>query len=263
MKTCAFVLAVAAAGCAMAGPDETAHDYLALGDSVAFGYDPLVDLNATEVTGYPEMLAEKRGLVVTNLACPGEATGGFVSPTGADNHCRENREQYPLHVAYDGTQLAAAVDYLRGHTPELVTIDIGANDIYLLDHICNRDLACIAENLVSTITAYRNNLDFIFAQLRKVYDGPLVAMTIYNPYPGDATAGYAIDQIDSVLAERIAVHHGILADGKAAFASASADPCAAGLLIRMPDGTCDVHPTPAGAAVLSDAIDAAIGSAPQ
>jgi len=260
MKVCALVMATAAAGCATAMPaDEHGHDYLALGDSVAFGFDPLVDLKTHEVAGYPEVLAARHGLHVTNLACPGEATGGFVSPTGADNHCRENREQYPLHTAYDGTQLAAAVAYLRDHEPELVTIDIGANDIYLLDHICNRDFACIAANLVSTITDYRKNLDFILTQLRSVYDGPLVALTIYNPYPGDDTAQYAIDQIDSVLAERAALHDGILADGNAAFAAAAdGDPCKAGLLIAMPDGTCDVHPTPAGAKVLADAIDASL-----
>lgn len=255
--------AAVATGCAAGAPLEgPAPTYLALGDSVAFGFDPLVDLKTHAVSGYPELLGEARGLEVTNLACPGEASGGFVSPTGADNHCRENRRAYPLHAAYDGTQLQAAMDYLAA-TPEtaLVTIDLGANDVFLLDHLCGRDLTCILGNLVTTMGEYEHNIEFIFTQLRKVYDGPLVALSIYNPYPGEATAQYAIEKIDALLADRIAMHGGVLANGLAAFAQASGgDPCKAGLLIPMGDGTCDVHPTPAGAQVLADAIDSALGA---
>ena len=253
-------LVAAATGCASASSDGGTPGYLALGDSVAFGFSPRVDLKTQQVSGYPELLAAQRGLAVENLACPGEATGGFVSPTGADNHCRENRQAYPLHVAYDGTQLEAAVEYLA-YAPEtqLVTIDIGANDVFLLDHLCGRDLTCILTNFVATMSDYDRNVDFIFTQLRKVYTGPLVALSIYNPYPTDTTAQYALDKIDGELADKIASHGGILADGMSAFAAAShGDPCAAGLLIAMPDGTCDVHPTPAGAKVLADAIDAAL-----
>lgn len=257
----AALVAAAASGCATAAmPDDGPPSYLALGDSVAFGFSPLVDLTTHQVSGYPELLAQRRGLAVTNLSCPGEATGGFVSPTGADNHCRENRKDYPLHVAYQGTQLQAAVDYLaNAPDTQLVTIDIGANDVFLLDHLCGRDLPCILANFVTTMGDYERNVDFIFKQLRKVYDGPLVALTIYNPYPTDQTAQYALEKIDLALAELIHAHGGILADGMAAFAAASSgDPCKAGLLIAMPDGTCDVHPTEKGARVLADALEASL-----
>ena len=259
------VAVTAMSGCATAveSGDHPAR-YLALGDSVAFGFSPLVDLKTTEVSGYPELVAARRGLEITNLACPGEASGGFVSPTGADNHCRENRQQYPLHAAYDGTQLQAAVDYLtRFPDTELVTIDLGANDVFLLDHLCGRDLTCILTNFVATMGDYDRNLEFIFARLRSVYRGPLVALTIYNPYAADETAQYAIEKIDAALADKIAAHGGVVADGLAAFATAAnGDPCKAGLLIAMPDGTCDVHPTAAGARVLADAVDAALSTTP-
>jgi lysophospholipase L1-like esterase len=254
-------LVVATSGCALANrTDAEPPKYLALGDSVAFGFNPLLDLRTHTVSGYPEVVAAERGLSITNLSCPGEATGGFVSPTGADNHCRENRQAYPLHAAYDGTQLDAAIDYLT-HNPEpqLVTIDIGANDVFLLDHMCGRDLTCILTNFVATLDAYHRNLDTILEKVRHVYAGPLVGLTIYNPYPADRTAQYAIEQIDSALAAKIRYHGGIVADGLGAFATAGVgDPCKAGLLIALPDGTCDVHPTPAGANVLADAIDAAL-----
>jgi len=263
MKVWTLVAAVTAAatGCASAmDPAPATPRYLALGDSVAFGFSPLVDLKTTQVSGYPELLAARRGLEITNLSCPGEASGGFVSTTGHDNHCRENRQQYPLHVAYDGTQLQAAVEFLAANpSTELVTIDLGANDVFLLDHMCNRDFQCILTNFVTTMGDYQRNLDFILTQLRKNYDGPLVALSIYNPYPADTTAQFAIEKIDTALTDQIATHHGVLANGLAAFSSASNnDPCKAGLLIGMPDGTCDVHPTVAGAKVLADVIDAAL-----
>ena len=56
---------------------------------------------------------------------------------------------------------------------------------------------------------------------------------------------------------------GIVADGFAAFQGPSAafggSPCAAGLLIRLPGGTCNIHPSPAGHQVLAAAIADAIG----
>lgn len=243
-------------GCALAGSNEPSTTYLALGDSVAFGYDPLVDLNRDTVQGYPEAIAAARGLDVTNLACPGEASGGFMAPNGADNGCRENRAAYPLHVDYEGTQLQAAVEFLNAH-PEtaLVTIDLGANDVFLLDHICQRDFNCILTNFISTATQYNANLSFILAQLRKAYAGPLVALSIYNPYPQDTTAQYALDKINEILVEQTHAHGGEVADGMSAFANAAEDPCAGGLLIKMPDGSCDVHPTPQGAAVLAGAVE--------
>ena len=261
MKTSLLVAAMAAAtGCASAVPGESAPTYLALGDSVAFGFSPLVDLKTQRVSGYPELLAERHGLEVTNLSCPGEATGGFMSPTGRDNKCRENRQAYPLHVDYEGTQLQAAMEFLTANPQtQLVTIDIGANDVFLLDHMCGRDFNCIVANLVTTMDDYSKNLEFIFAQLRKVYDGPLVALAIYNPYPADATAQYALERIDAMLADKIRARNGAFADGMTSFAAAAnGDPCAAGLLIEMPDGSCDVHPTAAGAEVLADTIDSVL-----
>lgn len=252
-------IVAALSGCATAAlSEDQAPSYLALGDSVAFGFDPRVDLTTHEVRGYPEVLAERRGLTVTNLACPGEASGGFMDPRGIDNHCRENRQQYPLHVDYDGTQLSAAMEYLSA-SPNvgLVTIDLGANDVFLLDHLCGRDLSCILSNFVTTLHDYDKNLDFIFTQLRKVYDGPLVALTIYNPYPGDSTAQYALEKINHVLAEKVEARGGIVADGMSAFAG---DPCKGGLLIGMPDGSCDVHPSEQGAAKLADVIEQQLGA---
>lgn len=240
--------------------------YLALGDSVAFGFDPLVDTQRTAAfAGYPEVLAARRDLPVANASCPGEASGGFISPTGADNHCRENKAAYPLHVAYDGTQLEYALAYLADH-PEtaLVTIDLGGNDVSRLNDVCAGEVGCLLESFGPMLIDYSNNLDAIFAALRGAYDGPLVALAIYNPKPDDATYQFGLERLNGALAARAAEHDAILADGAAAFAQAagSEDPCAAGLIIALPDGTCDIHPSALGDEVLADAVEAALTDAP-
>lgn len=70
--------------------------------------------------------------------------------------------------------------------------------------------------------------------------------------------------LNSVLAGVAAQFGGVVADGFGAFQVASAgfggDPCAAGLLIRLPDGTCNIHPSPEGHQLLADAIATAIGA---
>jgi len=270
MRAAALLLLLVAACASDAGDASPAADagaagppaYLALGDSVAFGFDPLVDTARTaEFVGYPEVLAARRELALSNASCPGEATGGFISPTGTDNHCRENKAAYPLHVAYDGTQLDYALAYLADH-PEtaLVTIDLGGNDVSHLNDMCAGEVGCLLDGFGPMLLDYGNNLDTIFAALRGAYDGPLVALAIYNPRPDDATYQFGLDRLNGALAARAAEHGGILADGFAAFATAAGggDPCAAGLLIALPDGTCDIHPSPLGDQVLADAIEAAL-----
>jgi lysophospholipase L1-like esterase len=245
------------AGCAageMAPPDEPPQ-YLALGDSVAFGYDPRTDHQSD--SGYAELLASERALTVTNASCPGEASGGFISPDGNDNHCRENKAAYALHTSYKGTQLAFAIDFLRKHPgTTLVTIDLGGNDVGKLNEMCAGELTCILGGMVSTLHEYDANMHYIFSELRKVYDGPLVGIGIYNPYgAGDSTAEWGLGKLNSLMASQLQLHGGLFVDGLAAFKAVSADPCADGLIIKMPDGSCDIHPSPKGHEVLARAIE--------
>src|SRR5256712_13606856 len=67
-----------------AAAEKEARGYLALGDSVAFGFDPLArDFSEAEnFVGYPEALAALLDVDVVNASCPGEASGGFIPPSG-------------------------------------------------------------------------------------------------------------------------------------------------------------------------------------
>src|SRR5690348_6349943 len=105
--------------------------YLALGDSVAFGYTPLAQppRDLKNYHGYPEIVSKGVHLKVANASCFGETAGHFLSLVAPDTGCQAWRAVFPLFAEYSGTQMDYAVDYLKeSKKAELVTIDIGIND---------------------------------------------------------------------------------------------------------------------------------------
>src|SRR3954453_10383731 len=70
--------------------------YLALGDSVSFGYQepqvvPAPDYpRASTFLGFPEHLASRLRLKLSNAACPGETSGSLLDAKAQSNGC-ENR----------------------------------------------------------------------------------------------------------------------------------------------------------------------------
>jgi lysophospholipase L1-like esterase len=279
----ALVLAVAvgsSAGAASAGPvngSDRNGTYLALGDSVAFGYVPPQAVPAPRYqvqhsfVGYPEYLAQQLDERVSNASCPGETSQSMLVAGAPSNGCENSpgspfgyRTLYPLHVQYRGTQMEYALHYLAAHRhTRLVTIDIGANDTFL----CEETTAdgCSAE-LPGVLNEIATNLATIFHELRDVagYRGPIVVLTYYSLSYSDPAEVLDAEYLDLVLAGVTAANGGIVADGFAAFEGPSlaygGDPCAAGLLIKLPDGSCNIHPSPAGHRLLAAAIAKAIGA---
>jgi lysophospholipase L1-like esterase len=176
------VTAVAGAGSALAAPASAKAPapaktwYLSLGDSLAQGVQPN-SKGVDHITnqGYPDQLfkALHPGNPTLNLAklgCPGETTatminGGICKYTGVKS------------------QLAAAVRFLKAHQGhiQLVTIDIGANDL-------NKCIAGDPSKLVQCLTAafkkVQANLTTIMKRLRGAPGGaqvPIVGMTYYDP----------------------------------------------------------------------------------
>ena len=97
--------------------------YLALGDSVTFGYEEAQVVpapnyaDASSFLGYPELLGSELHLTVANAACAGETSSSLIDPTAQSNGCENTptkgnvgyRTMFPLHVNYSGSQLAYAV----------------------------------------------------------------------------------------------------------------------------------------------------------
>jgi lysophospholipase L1-like esterase len=280
-----FVVAIGAAvgaGTTSADPvngSDANGTYLALGDSVAFGYVPPQAvptpkyLVAHSFVGYPQYLAQQLRERVSNASCPGETTASLLDAGAQSNGCENSpgspvgyRTLFPLHVQYQGTQMAYALHYLAvHHHTRLVTIDIGANDAFLCQETTQDQCSSPAE-LAAVAGQIASNLGTIFDDLRDGagYQGPIVVLTYYSLSYSDPVALAGAQFLDSVLASVTTAHGGIVADGFGAFQGPSStfggDPCAAGLLIKLPDGTCNIHPSPTGQRLLAAAIAQAIGA---
>jgi lysophospholipase L1-like esterase len=127
--------------------------YVAIGDSLAFGYtQEKFDLNlptenpANFEGGYPNVVAKKlvgpekhagNALHLINLGCPGETSDGIVghalgNPGPEYNPCGyHNLAGFPLHVPFGGaSELEAAIGAVSnpGMPVKLISINIGSND---------------------------------------------------------------------------------------------------------------------------------------
>ena len=246
-------------------------EYLALGNSVAFGFnsDPSLDRsNADNFIGYPTPVAAALKENLTNASCPGETSSHFISLTGSDNGCGTYRLNFPLHVAYSTTQLKFADGFLQSHPKTLVvSIDIGANDLFVLENGCGgastpAEINCILSGLPGMLATLSANLDTIYGHIRNLdgYHHKLVALNYYSLNYSDPVGTSVISQVNQVVAGRTLAWGGIVADGFAAFAAASTayggDTCAAGLRIVVLSSplTCNIHPSPAGRDLLAQAV---------
>jgi lysophospholipase L1-like esterase len=255
--------------------------YLALGDSVAFGFVPAQAVpppnyrSAHSFVGYPEDVAQALRVRVFNASCPGETTDSMLTTGVVSNGCENSpgsptgyRTLFPLHVQYQGTQMAYALKYLAVHRhTQLVTIDVGANDVFLCQETTTDHCASAAE-IQAVLQEIQANLTAIYTQIRDVaqYQGPLVALTYYSLDYSDPVQVAGTQLLDSVIASVTEAFGGKVADGFAAFQVPSAafggSPCAAGLLIKLPNGTCNIHPSPAGHLLLAQAIENVVGALP-
>jgi len=240
-------------------------EYLALGDSVAFGYNPLLvpsqASNPSVFVGYPDIVAQRLGLQLTNASCPGETSGGFLSTTnGQDYKCLGYRFFFPLHVNYSTSQLAFALSFLASHpNVQLITMDIGANDVFKAGTACSANPTCITPVLVGIDV----NLRTIYAEIRNVahYQGMIVTLDYYG-LTYDVAGQAGTNALNAPIIDATQAYGGIVASGFDAFEARAlahdGSSCAAGLLIVLSPGTCDVHPSPRGRNALAGAIVQAI-----
>ena len=261
---CALILIASASVTLAQNPNNAIKDtrYLALGDSLSFGYNPTVPVNLNNYHGYPEFVSDGIHKKVANASCFGETSGSFLSLTAPDLGCHQWRAAgLPLYVPYTGTQMDYAVNYLLNNpNPDFVTINIGGNDLGLLQVECNFDLTCELPKLNGVLAAYGENLFTIFTNLRvqAKYKGPIVLLTYYVFNYLDPTQVGAFTALNGI-ASGIATSFGAkIADGFTAFQIAATpfggDSCKAGLLIELPDGTCDTHASLKGQLLLAATV---------
>jgi len=257
--------AVLASG-ARADTDSATHYYLSLGDSLATG------TNATEVgvaytdRGYADQLhatlaADDRKVELKKLGCPGESAAsmrfGSQPPTEVLS-CGSPRF-YKNFLYPKGTQLAEAVSFLEAHKGkvDLVTIDIGANDIQRFDAQGNL-VVCVfpPEDCDSEMPRLLRNIEAVLAELRAAAgpDVPIVGMTYYNAFAplGDPVVNARVDALNALLAATYASAGMAVADVDGAFKDG-------GLIANVCAWTwfCtqfDTHPNTTGYGVIAQAF---------
>jgi lysophospholipase L1-like esterase len=250
--------------------------YLALGDSVTFGYmEPTVvpapDYgDAASFPGYPEQLGSRLRLSVANASCPGETSASLVNASAPSNGCEnspshnpaDNYRNNPLHVKYKGSQLAFALSYLKSHkNVRLVTLMIGANDFFLCQETTpdgcaseqNATAAAVTKNIHTILSAIRNKAH---------YTGQLVMVNYYSlnySVPAVNAQSQLLNKVQDAAAKPFGVK---IADGYGEFQAASAhsgdNTCTAGLLTQLSAGGCGIHPSYAGQALLAQALEKTI-----
>lgn len=244
--------------------------YLALGDSIAFGYSPLVDYTEESVqgglfVGYPEVVASKAHFNLTNVACTGETTGSFIDKTAKDNGCYSG--DAPMHdhlkVNYDVSQLDFALDFLnKNPDTKLITLTLGGNDILLVEDECNLQAVpflCKASKLASTAITIGKNLGSIIDSIHKTgYKGQIIFLTQYARNFKDPIQTLALGTIQTEVRLIAHLKKFDVASGYDAFNKAAAafdgDTCKAGLIILKEDGTCNQHPSAKGREILGQAV---------
>ena len=251
--------------------------YLALGDSITFGYvshpapsdgtNPFADPD--NFTGYPTFVGAARGLHPVNAACPGETSSSMITIGLPDAGCAGYRSSYPLHVAEAGiTQLPFAEAFLRGNPDtRLVTIAIGLNDVGLAAGRCGgpESAQCVERTLPPVLTTLRSNLTAIVRALRATGTHATIVLVNYYAleYANPETVAI-VRALDSTIARAAAAEHLRVADTYDAFKRAAdgtnGDACAAGLFGpgRSTLGPCDIHPDAAGQQVLAATVESAL-----
>ncbi len=216
------------------GANGVGNTYLALGDSLAYGYHQAQFKSELENTGKVNPANFNDGYVddfgralklfnhklqIVNDGCPGETTETMIKGSGAygPEYCAGGPTGSPfpkafLHHSYPGTQLEDALAVAKGPGVGTITLDIGANDILqFLGHTCGfpATFTCSNEEVEAEIGHVVKNVGFILAQLRAAApQAKIIFVSQYNPYPtvlqpegtGDATVEALNGAIKNVAA---------------------------------------------------------------
>ena len=263
----ASILLILSSSVALFAADSAAkRPYLALGDSVSFGFITNAGfeyVNPENFIGFPDYVGQALKLHTSNAACPGETSGSFLSPSAPDDGCRFYRSQVPLHVSYTSTQLDFAVSFLKSH-PEtrVVSIGLGANDVLLLRTQCAGDPTCIALELPHVLFAVETNLVTILSNLRAAgFKGIIVVVNYYSVDYSNTNETVITASLNQTLAAASAQAGSVVADVFTAFQAAAGPAgghtCNVGLLNASPQNqfACDIHPSQSGQKLIASIVE--------
>lgn len=252
---------------ASAAPTAPRGYYLALGDSMTYGVQPAKAAKGLPPsafdTGYVDVLAARLralapGIRVVNYGCPGESTVTF-----AKGGCPWLAEGKRLHDAFRGSQLGAALSFLRAHPGEVspITVTLWGNDFFPLVDACKGDPACVQKRT----GPIASRLGAILTRLRQAApSADIVATGAWNPgAEGFAQTDPVFRSLDAQIRRAAVPAKARVADMRSVF-NTGASPAARSARICSLTFMCaqgDPHPKDAGYRAMANAFLAASGYA--
>jgi lysophospholipase L1-like esterase len=250
-------------------------EYLALGDSAVFpflqgaGYEYFYPTN---FVGYADWTGLALGLTTVNASCPGETTSSYLT-IQFSNGCIQYRFLFGLHVDYpalDTTQSDFATAFLEQHSDvALLTIQVGANDLSLLEQQCadnEQYEQCITNGAPQVFAKAQANMQTALAQLRDTgYSGPIVIVNYYSVDYTNQFLTQLIVGLNQAITAAAPAYGAVVADVFSAFKAAAmggrgrGDTCKAGLLngsnpVTNP-ASCDIHASQSGHKLIAQTIE--------
>jgi lysophospholipase L1-like esterase len=234
--------------------------YLALGDSIAYGFQP-TKANASPAavkTGYVDFFASRLRklspkLQVVNYGCPGESALTF-----ARGGCDWLKHGGKLHDRFRGSQLTAALSFLRAHAGKVspITVTLWGNDLPL-------PLSQNAKRAPQAIRSFGKRFSSILRQLRAAApSAEFIVSGAWNPEADRLTQSEALYRsVDAAIrrsatALRVRIADMFTAlDGTGSAKAQKARLCS--LTFYCSKG--DPHPTDAGYRVMAAAFMTASG----
>jgi lysophospholipase L1-like esterase len=232
--------------------------YLALGDSITYGFQPTkVEAPPSAVSGYVDLFAARLRrlapkLEVVNYGCPGESTVTFTS-----GRCPWLAEGGKLHNAFRGSQLEAALSFLRAHQGRVspITLTLWGNDL--------APLSARGKRAPRAIATFASRFDAILKQLRAA--APNAEMIVTGAWDPEAdrleqtkplyrSLDTAIARVAATSRARVANMFPVF-NGPGSVAAQQARLCK--LTFVCSKG--DPHPTDAGYRAMAEAFMAASG----
>jgi lysophospholipase L1-like esterase len=238
------------------------HYYMALGDSLSFGYQPDLDFTSGFVDDIYHDLhpANVSGLV--NYACAGETTDTMI-----DGGCAGGIAH---HGSYTGSQLQAAIDFLKEDRNQgrvsPITLEIGSNDVFTN---VNQSSCTVGPNLDADLARMDSNLTKVIlprllAALgagQNAANGDLHMLNYYNPFVKECPNSVPfVHMLNNHLQADAALFRIPVVDVYTAFGGD------AGMASHICSYTwiCDprfhdVHPTTQGYQIIARAVEATLG----
>jgi lysophospholipase L1-like esterase len=153
--------------------------YLALGDSIAYGFQPTKKPGSRASvfnTGYVDVFAARLRKLspkihIVNYGCPGESTMTFTR-----GGCEGLKDGFKLHNPFHGSQLKAAESFLRAHRGQVSPITVTLWGAELLP------LSARGKRAPRAIASFGSRFATILARLRTAAPNAEIIVTgAWNP----------------------------------------------------------------------------------